>query len=127
MSGIDVKTAHDGVVLSLVLGGVVTVRTMMLIRSLVVNELRRTPAKGVIVDMTRAVQALTADQWRQLANDASGAAYLRASVAYVVSPVCETQTDLYCDLMAMHGVMSAAFIDRESAQRWIALECDCSR
>lgn len=127
MSGIQVKTAHDGVVLSLVLGGVVTARTMVLMHGLVVNELRRSPAKGVIVDMTRAVQALADEQWRQLASCAASAMWLSVSVAYVVSPLCEAQTDMYCDLMARHGFVSAAFTDHVSARRWIAEECDCSQ
>jgi hypothetical protein len=127
MSGIKVKTAHDGIVLTLVLGGVVTAGAMVLMRSLLVNELRRAPAKGVIVDMTRAVQVLTDEQWRQVANDAAGAPWSGMSVAYVVSPPCEAQTDMYCDLIARHGFVSATFTDHVSARRWIAEECDCSQ
>lgn len=100
------------------LAGLFTLDSQTEVMSFARVELSGCDARAVIVDLTHAAHLLTDACWQKMADRAHGPGRIAQPVAIVVSALHEEVADRYCDQLAEHGILRAAFTDLKSALAW---------
>jgi hypothetical protein len=117
-SSLDVRFHREGPVLVAAVNGALTVAVMRQLRRDVTAELARQDARCVVLDITRALHALTREGWCTVANEACFDNPITKPVAIVVNSMSKRAVREHCLRMRRRGRVRLTATSLDAAVCW---------